>query len=113
MEFSTQGVIDFLKIFEFQTTPAIMISLGSLFLYGVWVVYKVGFNELDFSDALPIALSSYSVLGGVRVIIFGLENISHSMDGTQQFYISIGGCAVIWNGCRAMRKKVISIIPKP
>lgn len=104
---TTKEIVDFLKFFQTDTTTAILISGGSVVLYVAWRLYKTGANRLEWGDAIAVFLAAFSVLGGLRVIVFGLENTAHSMGPTEQTYIVIGGGAVIWNGCKTLRKKVL------
>jgi hypothetical protein len=107
MRFTAQDIISYLKYLETDTTTAILLGGGSVFLYLLWRGYKKGAGALDWGDTIAVFLATFSILGGLRVIIFGLENRNHFMDSTQQTYIVIGGGAVIWHGCKTLRKKLL------
>ncbi|MBO0947253.1 hypothetical protein [Fibrella forsythiae] len=103
---TTKEIIAFLQKLNTDNTQAIILALLAAFAYAGFRIYKDKVDNLALGNFLAVALSSFSFLGGYRVILIGLEN-KLAIGYTEQIYLVLGGVAVMWNSGRAIRTKVI------
>ena len=79
--------------------PAILIVIATIGLFGYIIHYRLvkkSFTDLALTSGLVISLAYTAVLGGLRVLLLGLDKRICADTGVEATYFFVAGVATIW-----------------